>query len=181
MSPFQILAFLFNLFIYVVLLRFLLQLVRADFYNPLSQFVLKATQPVLKPLRRIIGGAGGIDWSSLLLAAALVLLRNYLFGSAMAYQLGMWLALPIDLTLLLIDVLIVSLFGRMLLSWVDPYQGHPMQRPLVQLTEPVIRPFRRIIQPIGGFDLAPMFGLLLLYLLIWAVNSLPFWLRSLLG
>lgn len=179
MSPLQILSFLFNLFIYVVLLRFLLQLVRADFYNPLSQFVMKVTQPILKPLRRIIPGMGGLDLASLLLALALIALRNYLFGSWMVFQLGFVLALPFDLTLLVIDLLIVMLFGRMLLSWVDPYGNHPVQRPLQQMTEPLIRPFRRLLPPIGGFDLSPMFALLGLYLLIWVVNSLPGWLRTL--
>lgn len=181
MSPLQILAFLFNLFIYVVLLRFLLQWARADFYNPLSQFVVKVTQPILKPLRRVIPGIGGLDLASLLLALALVALRNWLFGSLMALQLGFVLALPFDLTLLIIDLLIIMLFGRMILSWVDPYGNNPMQRPLVQLTEPLIRPFRRVIQPIGGFDLAPLFALLGLYLLIWLVNSLPRWLAGVLG
>lgn len=182
MSPLQILAFLFNLFIYVVLLRFLLQLVRADFYNPLSQFVVKVTQPILKPLRRVIPGIGGLDVASLLLALALVALRNWLFGTSwMVAQLGFVLALPFDLTLLIIDLLIVMLIGRMILSWVDPYGSNPLQRPMLQLTEPMIRPFRRVVQPIGGFDLAPLFALLTLYLLIWVVNSLPYWLRSLVG
>lgn len=181
MSPLQILAFLFDLFIYVVLLRFLLQWARADFYNPLSQFVVKVTQPLLKPLRRLIPGIGGLDLASLLLALALVAVRNWLFGSWLTFQFGFLLALPFDLTLLLINLLIVMLIGRMILSWVDPYGNHPVQRPLLQLTEPLVRPFRRLIQPIGGFDLAPMFALLGLYLLIWVVNSLPVWLHGLFG
>jgi YggT family protein len=181
MSPGDILKFLFDMFIYVVLLRFLLQLTRADFYNPLSQFVVKVTQPLLKPLRRLIPGLGGIDLAALLLAAAMIALRNWLFGSSMMFQLGFLLALPFDLALLVINVLVVVLFARMLLSWVDPYGNHPMQRPLVQLTEPLIRPFRRIIQPIGSFDLSPMFALLGLYLLIWIVNSLPGWLGGLIS
>lgn len=181
MSPLQILAFLFNLFIYVVLLRFLLQLARADFYNPLSQFVVKVTQPLLKPLRRVIPGWGGFDLASLLLALALTAVRNALFGSLLTLQLGFALALPFDLILLIIDLLIVMLFGRMILSWVDPYGQNPMQRPMAQLTEPLVRPFRRLIQPIGGFDLAPLFTLLSLYLAIWVVNSLPGWWRSLAG
>ena len=52
---------LFDLYIFVVMLRFLLQLMRADFYNPISQFVVRATQAPLQPLRQVLPGVRGID------------------------------------------------------------------------------------------------------------------------
>ena len=73
-----------SLYLLIVLLRFILQLVRANFYNPLCQFIVKATQPLLKPLRRIIPSMFGLDMSSLVLAIlvqlalmALTLLLTY--------------------------------------------------------------------------------------------------------
>lgn len=172
MSPRDILSFLFNLYIAIVLLRFLLQWMRTDFYNPLSQFILKMTQPVLVPLRRVIPGFGGIDWASLLFLLALLMLRNWLLGSQMMFVLGYWLALPFDALLLLLNTLIVCLFGRAILSWVDPHGQHPFQRPLAQLTDPLLRPIRRLMPSMGGLDLSPMFAILGLYLLIWCVHEL---------
>ncbi len=177
MSPVQILAFLFDLFIYVVLLRFLLQLTRADFYNPLSQFVIRLTQPILKPLRRVIPGLGGIDLASVLLALALVV-----FKIAVIYRLalGAWPG-PLllvkggvfGLTMLLLQLLFWLVLVRALLSWVDPYGSNPTARVLGQLTEPMLRPIRRIIPPIGGLDLSLLFLSLLLLFLQWALGQIP--------
>ena len=76
-----------NLYLLVVLLRFLLQLVRADFYNPISQFIVRATKPLLMPLRRIIPGYGGLDFASLVLALAIQLVLMVLIIKLMGYAL----------------------------------------------------------------------------------------------
>ena len=178
MSPVEILKFLYDLFVYIVLLRFLLQLVRADFYNPFSQFVVTMTQWILSPLRRIIPGSRGIDWSSLLLFLALVLLGQVLFGFG-GSLIGMLIMLPFTATIMLINLLLFLVFIKVILSWVDPYQQQPMQRPLSQLTNPILAPFRRLIPPIGMIDLSALFAILALYLARWFVERLPFWMFGL--
>lgn len=178
MSPMEILKFLYDLLVYIVLLRFLLQLVRADFYNPFSQFVIKVTQPVLAPLRRIIPGHRGVDWSSLLLFLLMVALGQWLFGFRGSVT-GIFLLLPFTATIMLINLLIFLVFIKVILSWVDPYQQQPMQRTLGQLTNPILGPFRRLIPPIGMIDLSALFAILALYLARWCVERLPYWMFGL--
>lgn len=173
MSPLEILKFLYDMVVYVVLLRFLLQLVRADFFNPLSQFVVKVTQPVLTPLRRVIPSVGGIDLSSLLLYLLLVALGMFLFGGGRSL-LGIALMLPFEATVMVINLFIFLIFVSVLLSWVDPYRQQAIQKPLTQLTEPIVRPIRRLVPPIGGFDLSPIFAFLVLNLLKWIVYQAQF-------
>lgn len=176
MSPLQILALLFDLYISIVLVRFLLQMVRADFYNPLSQFVVTVTQPVIKPLRRLIPGVGGIDWASLIFAFALVLLKLLILLRGDFQGGSYWLLLLrlgiIEITLLILQTLQWCIIARAVLSWVDPYGRNPLYHVLGQLTDPILRPIRRLIPPIGGLDLSPMFGLLAILLAQWLVHGL---------
>ena len=176
MSPLQILLFLFDLYIAIMLLRFVLQLTRADFYNPLSQFVVRMTQPLLAPLRRIIPGLGGIDWSSLLVAVLLMALKLTLGAWAALAKPGIVLdILRLTLFEMLLLVLQLAFWGvilRAVLSWVDPYSANPIARVLAQLTDPMLKPVRRFIPPIGGLDLSPMFLTLAILLLQWLVRNL---------
>lgn len=163
---------LFGLYILAVLLRFLLQLVRADFYNPFSQFLIKATNPPLKLLRRFIPGLGGIDLASLILAWALkslelllVVLISGLGASPLAPLL--W-AVP-ELVETVINIFLVSVFVQALLSWVVSGGYNPVYALLDSLTAPVLRPARRILPATGGFDLSPILaiiGLILLKMLL---------------
>lgn len=146
----------FDLFLMVVLLRFWLQLAKADFYNPLSQFVVKATSFAVNPLRKIIPGVGGVDMASLVLAL--------LIGFAKFSVLLLLIGAPLDwLTIVISGVLTVLkeafqlvfwiLIIRAILSWVS--QGYnPIEAVFHQLTEPMLRPIRKIIPPIGGLDLS---------------------------
>jgi YggT family protein len=163
---------LFGLYILVVLLRFLLQLTRADFYNPVSQFVVKVTAPALRPLRRVIPGVAGIDLSSLVLAwllktveLALVLL----VAGAGANLLGalLW-AIP-ELVQLLINIFLFAILIQVILSWINPGTYSPVTSLLYSLTEPLLRPARNALPPISGLDLSPMLvmiGLVLLKMLL---------------
>ncbi|MEO2268298.1 YggT family protein [Pseudoalteromonas pernae] len=146
----------FDLFLMVVLLRFWLQAVRADFYNPLSQFVVKATSFAVNPLRKVIPGLGGLDLASLVLAfivafakvATLLLLFSNAF-SVQAVLISGVFTLVKEALQLLFWVLII----RAILSWVS--QGYnPVEAIFHQLTEPMLRPIRKIIPPIGGLDLS---------------------------
>ncbi|QVL47558.1 MAG: YggT family protein [Thiocapsa sp.] len=175
---------LFGLYITLVAIRFLLQWARADFYNPISQFVVKLTSPVLRPLRQVIPGYAGMDLAALALAwllksvelALLVLvlgLNVSLFGA-----LG-W-AVPAVIQLF-INIFLFGILIRVILSWVNPDPYNPAVALLTRLTDPIMRPAQRLIQPIGGIDLSPMaviIGLILLEMLLipplkWLVGS-PF-------
>lgn len=166
---------LFGMYILAVLVRFLLQRVRADFYNPLAQFLVAVTNPPLLPLRRLIPGLWGIDWASVVLLVALAaieqaliaLLRGYRVTALMLAVLS--LSQIVDLTLY---VFLFTILARAILSWVAPYPRSPVMHLLISLTEPLLRPARRIIPPIGGLDLSPVVVLILLELAVMFVDHL---------
>ncbi|EGV52079.1 MULTISPECIES: YggT family protein [sulfur-oxidizing symbionts] len=163
---------LFGLYILALLLRFLLQLLRADFYNPVSQFLVKITAPPLRILRRFIPGLGGIDLSSLLLAWALKyaeLMLVVAFSGLSTNPIGplLW-AIP-ELIELFINIFLFAILIQVILSWVSPGSYNPASALLYSLTEPVMRPARKLLPPISGLDLSPMLvmiGLVLLKMLL---------------
>ena len=158
---------LFGTYILVVMLRFILQLVRADFYNPVSQLIVKLTSPILKPLRRVIPGLGGIDLSSILLMLVLKALELTLIlalvGLPVSFMVLAW-AVP-ELLKLAFNVYIFSILIQVILSWVNPGAYNPATALISYIVEPILRPARRIIPPLGGLDLSPMLVMIGLYLL----------------
>ena len=172
-SPVEFLiSTLAGLYILVVMLRFLLQWVRADFYNPVSQFIVKVTNPPLKPLRRVIPGIAGLDMASvvlmLLLQFATLALIAWIRGAG--FVPGVLFALSIsELLNLAINVFIFSVLIQVILSWINPGTYNPVSALLYSLTEPLLRPARRLIPPISGLDLSPiavLIGLQLLKMLL---------------
>jgi len=162
----------FGLYTLIVALRFLLQLVRADFYNPLSQFIVKATSPLLKPLRRVIPGFGGVDLSSLILAWLLKTVELLLIYLAKGFGLllvpSLAVAIP-ELATLFINIYLFGILILVILSWVAPGGGNPAVILLYQLTAPLLEPVRRRMPEMGGLDLSPMVvmvGLVLLKMLL---------------
>ncbi len=155
-----------SLYMLAMLLRFLLQLVRADFYNPISQFLVKVTNPVVIPLRRVIPGVGGLDLASLLLAILLQLLAIV----ALILLNGLPLPNPLILILwsvlgiigLLVNIYFFALLAMIILSWVAAGSNNPAIYLLHQITEPVMAPFRKLLPPMGGLDFSPI----LLFILI---------------
>ena len=163
---------IFELYLLVVMLRFLLQMVRADFYNPVSQFIVKATGPVLKPFRKIIPGYGGIDFSSLVVAWLVktveLILIIMISGKGLMLGLPMLMAIP-ALVELTINIFLFSILIIVILSWVSPGGYNPAISLLHSLTDPVMRPARRLLPDMGGLDLSPMLvmiGLVLLKMLL---------------
>lgn len=163
---------LFGLYITVVVIRFLLQWARADFYNPISQFVVKVTSPVLRPLRQLIPGYGGMDLASLLLAwllkAVELALLAMLLGLGRSPLAALGWAVP-GLIELVINIFLFAVLIRVILSWVNPDPYNPAVELLKRLTDPVMRPAQRLLPPIGGIDLSPMLvmiGLVLLQMLL---------------
>ncbi|AFL75204.1 YggT family protein [Thiocystis violascens] len=174
---------LFGLYTAVVAIRFLLQWARADFYNPISQFVVKVTTPVLRPLRQIIPGYGGMDLAALVLVWLLTTIElgilALLLGLDRPFMAFGW-AVP-SVVELFINLFLFAILIRVILSWVSPDPYNPAVALLTRLTDPVMRPAQRLIKPIGGIDLSPMLvliGLTLLNMLLipplkWIVGS-PF-------
>ncbi|WP_339430351.1 MULTISPECIES: YggT family protein [unclassified Pseudomonas] len=166
-----------SLYLLIVLLRFVLQLVRANFYNPLCQFVVKATQPLLKPLRRIIPSVFGLDMSSLVLAIlvqlalmALTLLLTY-GTTGNPLQLFIWSI--IGVTALFLKIFFFALIISVILSWVAPGSHNPGAELVNQICEPALAPFRRLLPSMGGLDLSPIFAFLALKLIdMLVINNL---------
>jgi YggT family protein len=158
---------LIGLYILAVLLRLLFQIVRADFYNPISQFLVRVTNPLVLPLRRVIPGFAGIDWASVILVVVLQLVKLYLLlliGGIAAHPAGVVVLAFAQLLQLTVYVFLVAILIRVILSWVNPYGDNPVNDLLISVTEPLMRPARQIIPPIGGLDLSPIAVLILLQL-----------------
>ena len=158
---------LFSLYILAVLLRFLLQWCGADFYNPISQFLVKVTHPPLRILRRFVPSIGKIDTSSLILVLALQMLADFsiLLLKGVTINIGALTILSItQLISLLINVFIFAVFARAILSWVNPGTFNAAASILATLTEPLLDLCRKVIPDLGGIDLSPLAALLLLQL-----------------
>jgi YggT family protein len=155
----------------MVMLRFLLQSVRADFYNPVSQFLVKITNGPLRPLRRVIPGWGGIDNASLVLLFLLQFtglgLILFLSGATPTVTLvpGLAVASLTKLVSLLIYIYVFGIFIMAIISWVNPGSYNPVASLIANLTEPLMRPARKLIPPISGIDLSPMVVLVGLYII----------------
>jgi len=152
----------------IVLLRFLLQLARADFYNPISQFVVKATNPLLRPLRRFIPGWGGIDGAALVLAVIIQAITFFLILIALnssiptinPLTLLSWSVL--NVLDLIVKIYFWSVIAVVVVSWIAPQSGHPAIQLVAQITEPVMRPVRSVMPSLGGLDLSPIIVFLIL-------------------
>jgi YggT family protein len=150
---------IFGFYVLAVMLRFLLQWVRADFYNPLVQFLVRITNPPLLPLRRIVPGYRGLDLASVVLAFALQLVEVLLVALLLGQPLGvggLLLLTVMELLKLLINIYLWSIIIQVVLSWINPDPRHPAARVLAQLTAPLLRPAQRLLPPISGVDLSPM-------------------------
>ena len=166
---------LFSLYILAVMLRFLLGVVRANFYNPVSQFLVRITNPLLVPLRRIVPGIGKYDTAALVLLlvlqllslTAIVLLRGGDFQ-----LLNLLIRAVFEIFLLTINIFIVAIFVQVVLSWISPGTSNPVNDLLYSLTSPVLRPIQRLLPPLGGMDLSPLFALIGLQVLNMLVRPL---------
>jgi YggT family protein len=162
-----------SFFCTLFLLRFMMQAMRVSFGGQIGDFVIKLTNWAVKPLRRIIPGAGGFDWASLVAALALQLLFTGIivgasssFGEVDVGALAPMILLHAARALLRLAVyiLIGALILQAVLSWVNPYS--PLSAPAHQLTRPLLDPIRRIVPLISGIDLSPLVAILLLQALL---------------
>ncbi len=150
-----------GLYLLAVLLRFLLQAVRADFYNPVTQVIVKATTPVLNPVQRIVPGFRGFDFAALVLA----LLLNSVFTTLMILLAGF--NLPgigiivswsfVGLISFVLNIYFYALIVSIIASFIAPFSGNPALLIVHQILEPIYSRIRRVIPPMGGLDLSPIF------------------------
>jgi len=158
---------LFGLYILIVMLRFLLQWARADFYNPISQFIVKATQAPLAPLRRVIPGIANLDLAAALLMFALKFIELWLITGLLGISpqiVGVAMMSIAELFGLLINVFLFSILIQVIISWVNPGMYNPVMGLLHTLNEPLLAPARRVIPPISGLDLSPIVVIIVLQL-----------------
>lgn len=148
-----------GLYTLVVMLRFLFQLTGADFYNPISQTVVKLSNPPLVRLRRVVPSLPGIDTAAVVLLLILEMCRiagiNLLSGHSPAIV-GLVLLSVGELLKLAIYIIIFSIFIRAMLSWFSSAGYTPVLRLMHTFTEPVLKTFRRLLPVTGGLDFSPI-------------------------
>ncbi len=160
---------LIGLVLTVLLLRILLEAVRADWYNPVCQALIKITDPLVKPVAKLIPRVGKIN-----LAALLVLYVLQVIGLALLFAIAGQVPDPLVLVLLgfmrllrlLLVVYMVLIIATVIVSWVGQNVRHPIIPLLFQLTDPVLTPIRRALPDLGGFDLSPLIALIGIQFLI---------------
>lgn len=183
-----VLGVLFNLYATVVAVRFVMQVVRADYYNPLAQGIVRMTDPLLVPLRRFIPSIKRYDTASLVLIVAILLLKVIVFKTlslgavpslgqfASVEQLGllqMLLLSLLDAIHLFFNVFIYALIIQAILSWIPGTGGNPVHSLVSSISEPIVRPLRKIIPPFGGIDLTIFFTIIGLFAVrIFLIGSL---------
>lgn len=158
-----------DLYVTAILLRLLLQWVRADFYNPVSQFLVKITNPVIIPARRVIPSIGRLDTASvvvmLLLEILQLVLVDLISQTEFPFQFLMLFAMK-KLVVSLLLTYFVLIIARVIISWIANQTRHPIIPLIYQLTDPVLRPFSKLVPPLGGIDLSPLFALITLQFLL---------------
>jgi len=148
-----------ELYIFILLLRFVLQVVKADYYNPISQGVVKITQPVVEPLQKLLPKIARTDISPIIFAIllkavvlyAIYAMANHLIALPM---LGIYALLGTLNTFL--DIVFYAVMGSVIISWIAPDSPHPAPQLLMQVTAPIYRFVGKALPPIGGFDLSPI-------------------------
>ena len=157
---------LLDLYIITFMMRFILQWVRADFHNPISQFFVRVTNPLVMPARRIVPSLAGLDTASALviivleLGVTLVLVNTVCMNDASVLQI---IGLAVLRTIyMILRVYLFVLLIYIVLSWVNSGGYNPASYLLSSIAEPVLKPFRRFIPSIGGFDLSPVFALIVI-------------------
>lgn len=175
-----ILGTIISLYAAVPAVRFVLQWARADYHNQFAQAIVSLTNPILVPLRRVIPSFRRYDTASLVMVYGVLLIKFLIFkllpiGRVSGYgyavdptpwNLGHLFAFTfVDMIYLLFNVFIFSLIIQAILSWIPNSQGNPIQGVLSSITDPIMRPLRGVIPPIGGIDLSVMIVIIGLFAL----------------
>ncbi len=154
-----------QLYLLVLLLRFWLPMLGADFRNPLAQGILRITSPLVVPVRRFVPSIGRLDTSTILVAYVIQFLTVLLLLTIGGYRVDtvpIMVTTLIELAILSLNLFFFVILIKIILSWVAPHTHNYATALLTTLAEPVLRPFRRIIPSIGGLDISPIFAIILL-------------------
>ena len=154
---------LFSLYILAVMLRFLLGALRADFYNPVSQFLVRITNPLLVPMRKVIPSLGKFDTSALLLMLLLQMISLsivFMLRGISISVVALLVTAVAELLLLLINIFMFSIIIQVILSWINPGSYNPVTAMLYSITSPIMRPIQRLVPPISGIDLSPLVAII---------------------
>ncbi len=171
-SFFFLIRVLSHLYLLLFLLRFIMQGIRADFYNPLAQFIVRATNPLVVPARRLIPASSGIDLPTLVLLVLLEVIATWLLlyvASAPATLIQFAGFVLLRLVSLTLSLYTWTILVYVILGWISPGGYHPLTMMLAELNEPVLRPIRRLLPPISGLDLSPLLAVILIQALSLAI------------
>ena len=173
-----IISTLTQLYLLVMLLRFWLPWLRADFRNPIAQGILRLTSPLVIPVRRVVPPIGRLDTGTIIVAFALQYLSVLVIltiNGLTASILPIAVTSLINLVLLSLRLFTFAIFIHIILSWIAPGTHNPATAFISMLVEPVLRPFRNLIPAIGGLDISPIFAIIALQALaIFASTLRPF-------
>lgn len=165
---------LFDLYLFILVVRVLLALAGANYYDPITQFVVRCTDFAVKPLRRIIPNFRGIEVATIVLIFALELVKYVLItslnGSSLAIP-GLAIIAAADTLKMFLQTYFYAIILQAILSWVQP--GSPVNMLLYRITAPILRPIQRLVPNVGGIDISPIPAMILLQLtIIMVVNPL---------
>ena len=171
-----VVGIVFGLLVFTVLLRLVLQLVRADFYNPISQFIMRVTNPLLLPLRRIIPGLFGIDMAAVVLLVIIEALEIVVTHLLQGIGLHTPLLFLSELVGMIIQntaqLFFFSILAMVIISWLNPGASyHPIGQLVHQIAEPLLRPARKILPPFNGIDLSPILAIIFLAAIMFMVAA----------
>ena len=175
-----LIQFVFGCAVALFVFRLLVEAVRADFYNPICQFLYRATNPVLAPIRRAVPTWRRINLAALLIAWALEVVKNFLLRLVApdfwATDLGTLVLGVADLLNFFTFTYLIMIFAWSILSYVNVDARNPLVPLLGKIVEPILKPFRRILPLIGGFDLSPVLAILVILLVqtvlvAWLMNT----------
>ncbi len=159
----------FHLYLVALMLRILLEALRADYYNPVCQALIKITDPLVKPLTRLVPNVGSVSLAGLIwlyvLEVVLLLLLVVIGGWSLSLP-ALALLAVLRLVRMLLVLYLVLIIASVILSWVGQGFRHPIVPLIYQLTEPVLAPIRRILPSLGGLDLSPLVALIVVQFLI---------------
>lgn len=157
-----LLQMVFSLMILMALLRFMFQLMRVDYYNPISQMVTRFTDPVLRPLRGMIPSTRTIDGASLLVLFLLQYAHLFIIAGIRGLNtnpLGLAILSSTEVLSLVTSILFWAILVLAIMSWFQPSTQHPGVSLLQQLTDPLMRPIHRFVPPTGGVDFSPLIAM----------------------
>lgn len=164
-----LLSLVLDLYVFVLLLRLFLQKLGAPWHNPISQFSIRFTEPLLKPLRRFIPGFRGFDLSIVLIVFVIELIEAWALGILnFRVYFNFWGVLIIaigNLGLGISNIYFYTVIISALMSWLPLLQNNPLGQVTSLIANPFLNLFRRFIPPISGMDLSPLFALLSLFLI----------------